>query len=251
MPITSCGLGASVSPPCIIQQNTKQKYSFVGAIRRIFNTGLSLKRIGTKIDKPHNEKLLGKELIASKNLWAKVSSRATTSSNEISCWTCESENYTTLLPQELSPYRDKDTQALVSALNHMPKYNGILYRVDDAPGFLNGNIKEGDVVISKRLLSFSSSLEFVKSFRSNRKVFFALEASETARNISGYRFEQAESVVSIDSAFKVKKIITTEKGAIVVHLKEHLGQLYYGDSKNMYTGECFLVRRLGVDINAT
>ncbi|MBS3049717.1 hypothetical protein [Enterobacter mori] len=185
---------------------------------------------------------LKKELSASKKTWdeSTINCKGKLSSNYISDWVCESESFTTELPSDLSPYKDTGAKNLISDLSRMPKYKGTLYRVCDAPGFSDGKVKKGDTVITKRLLSFSSSLEFVKSFSGGRSVFFVLAASESAHNISGARPEQAESVVDIDSAFKVEKIITTKKGFMVVHLQEIAGQVSYGGARDMYTGEQFL-----------
>lgn len=227
-----------------INGSGRERGSFIDSIKRIFNNNHSFNLHSKKIDSPVNDKFLRKELDSSRKVWEKNKVNTTDSFQRslIDHWCSESEAFTIQLPPSLSPYKDEHTNLLVRALNLMPKYQGTLFRVDDAPGFMDGKIKEGDTVITKRLLSFSSSLEFVKSFSNERKVFFVLDASSTAHNISKFRPEQAESVVSIDSAFKVNKIITTNKGAIVVHLQEKTHQLGYGDAKNMYTGDSFFSR---------
>ncbi|MHA0901995.1 hypothetical protein [Enterobacter ludwigii] len=243
MPIKSAGYIRSVNSIfSVARKIDKQRCTLLDTIVRVFNSNVSFDKVVKRIDAPLNEARLKKELLASKKTWdeSTINCGGKLSSNYISSWVCESENYTTQLPSNSSPYRDEDTINLISDLSRMPKYKGTLYRVCDAPGFSDGKIKKGDTVITKRLLSFSSSLEFVKYFSGGRAIFFVLAASESAHNISGTRPEQAESVVDIDSAFKVEKIITTKKGSMVVHLEEIVGQVSYGKARDMYTGEQFL-----------
>lgn len=244
MPITNIASPVSnhsISSPGESEINrTKGKgNALINFINRITNTTPSLNRVGKAVDSPVNSQQLKNELEAKKGS-LNITHLSVEERSQIGAWVGTSESFTTQLPPNLSPYVDTETKALLSALNKMPKFNGVLYRVDDAPGFVNGKIKTGDTIITKRLLSFSSSLEFVKGFAPGRKVFFVLNASNTARDISKINPVAAESVVDINSAFKVKKIITTEAGNMVVHLTENSSQLGYGNAKDLYTGDNFL-----------
>lgn len=215
--------------------------SFISFFRCIFNSSINLKKIGVIIDTPVNKEKLSKEL----NLTASISSVKPlneTDRNRINTWVGTSEIYTNDIPQNTSPYIDMDTKELLTALHKMPNRKGVLYRVGEAPGFINGKINVGDVVVTKRLLSFSSSLEFVKGFAPGRKVFFVLDSTTSAYDISKLNPQAAESVVDINSMFNVKNVITTSKGNTVIHLTENTSQLGYRNAKDMYTGESFLLK---------
>ncbi len=109
---------------------------------------------------------------------------------------------------------------IISALNMLPKHEGVLYRalaVDDLPD-LAGRIVPGELIGDKGFLSTSVSREFVKSFRGGRgTVIYIIENSKNGRNVSGYaQLHQGEVLLPPGSIMRVKHTRLTESNLIVV-----------------------------------